>query len=207
MKKTLINVIPWATIIALIIFLAETCNRYKTCESCYEYSTQHIQQEDNNNEDYTLKFNCSEKNNFQPIHLDLVHSFGLLGLMKIDNNSTLTKMQIRLKEIGKCRKYSIVQGSVKYLNPNTTDSIIKNKTHHITIKLRLNNNDRIEEETVILPKDIISIKNEDLIDIHIDAEDLNIPTFEKIINDIVIHKPLTHFGDQQCNSKIIGGVN
>ncbi|MBG6132479.1 hypothetical protein IWQ47_003549 [Aquimarina sp. EL_43] len=206
MKKILIKTIPWATIIALIVFLAETCNRVKTCcEICYEYSDQHIKHKDNN-EDYMLKFNCSEKTNFQPIHLDLVHSFGLLGLMEIDNNSTLKKMHIRLKEIGKCEKYSIVQGSIKYLN-HTVDSITKNKTHHITVKLRMNNSDRVKEDIVKLPKSIISIKNEDLIDIHLDAKDLNIPTFEEIINGIVIHKPLTHFGDQQCNSRIIGGAN
>ena len=206
MKKTLIKAIPWATIIVLIVFLAKTCNRIKIrCESCYKYSDQHIQDNDNN-EDYTLKFNCSEKVKFQPLHLDLVHSFGLLGLMEIDNNSTLTKMCIRLKEIGGCKKYSIVQGSVKYLN-HTIDSITKNKTHHITVKLRMNNSDRIEEDIVMFPKDNISIKNEDLISIHLDAKELNIPTFEEIVNGIIINKPLTHFGDQQCNSRIIGGVN
>ncbi len=212
MKQKLIQGIPWAIILALISFIINQCNR-DTCENCYSnQETTSFGQEKESNEDFTLTFDCSEKKNFQPVHLDLVNRFGILSLMKIENDSVLGEIKIRLKEINGCKKYSIVPGSLKYLkSKNITHPIDGRKIqHHISLGIEKNNGNRVIEESFKLQHPVI-IKEKQLLDIHLVPDStLNIPSSELEFTDGIltgILRPTTHFGNQQCISEITDDSN
>ncbi|WP_271765099.1 hypothetical protein [Aquimarina algiphila] len=163
-------------------------------------------------EDYTLTFDFSKKEKFQPVHLDLVNDFGILAKIKLENDSILKKIDIRLREVKNMKKYSL--GKAEYLPSSIIDSSTQKKVHHLTIKLVPNIGNREKQVIAKLPNTNIVFRNNEIIDIHIDAEDLGFHKTELIFeNDILtqtkkhILRDTTHFGDQQCISQIIGTLN
>lgn len=56
--------------------------------------------------DLSLKFDCSSEE-FQPLHLDLINSFGVFGKPKMQENNTSMEIELILIEVGTCKRYAI----------------------------------------------------------------------------------------------------
>ena len=55
---------------------------------------------------YYLNFDCNNQKDYQPLHLDLANGFGILGKIKVSND-TITAMYLKIKESGNCKRYRI----------------------------------------------------------------------------------------------------
>ena len=212
LKKT-IKKIRFFFIITSVFILITSCvtsNETKNMGGTYNVKTTESRKQSTvkNDEDLILTFNFSKINKFQPIHLDLINGFGILAKMELENGSILKKMHVRLREISSNEKYSL--GKVEYLQSIIIDSVTQKKVHNLTIELVQNMGERKKQVIAKLPNTNIIFKENEIIDIHIDAEALGIQKTELIFeNNILtkIKKDSTHFGDQQCMSRIINVSN
>ena len=84
-------------------------------------------------EDLNLKFDCSDEIHFQPLHLDLVNDFGILGRIALTDSGTVKILNLKLKEVGSCKEYSLE--NVKYLGSRDFPSNKKLKIHDLQIEI------------------------------------------------------------------------
>jgi len=131
-----------------------------------------------NDENLNLKFNISDSS-YQPLHLDLVNSMGILASPTLNEDSKLS-LKFRLKEAKNCENYTFISSRYiglcvdKITNPKDSTKIIKTvETHHIEFIINKNKSDtRLVSQDL---KDSFVIKKGQNIDVHIISDDTNFP--------------------------------
>lgn len=188
-----------AALLLLVIFLV-----YRNCEnskSCTETSSA-IDNQDK--EDLDLKFDCTDEIHFQPLHLDLVNDFGILGRITMADSGTVKMLNIKLKEVGSCKQYSL--DSVKYLGSRFFPSNKSLKIHDLQVEI----NKSFSGERKIYGEitDNFKIQENDRFDIHIKSDNIGIPQARISIDPvtggiIIIPDPTTYFGNNICTTRVI----
>jgi hypothetical protein len=96
MKNILIILLLLATIILSYFLLKDDCDSCKR-----ELNSSQIVKDDF---DLTLKFDC-KINKYQPLHLDMLNSYGIMARPTIINDSV--KLEFMIQEVGTCKRYYI----------------------------------------------------------------------------------------------------
>ncbi|WP_323788579.1 hypothetical protein [Psychroserpens sp.] len=139
-----------------------------------------------------LKFDCLEKVDDQPVHLDLKHGLGIIS--KIDATSTnINSMHFYIMEVEGKDRYDLE--NAKYENTTKDDKGVQ--THHFRVTINTGSKENKPVEVSLSALNKMMTKG-DIIDIHIDSNDPNLqskPHTEKAM--------VTKFGNQFCKSIVI----
>lgn len=152
-------------------------------------------------ENIDLYFNIKQQDKFQNLHLDLKNSFGILGKLKIDTNTSIVqKFEVRLKEVGKCERYTI-SNAVYNSPPRMSNGKL---FHDIIIFIKDRQDDEPSNNTVLVNNlSALKLGENEYLDIHFNSTSPDIPTKVDEDGKLLIGDPLVDFGDRWCKSKII----
>jgi|GEM_PF-3004670 len=141
--------------------------------------------------DLSLKFDCSSEE-FQPLHLDLINSFGIFGKPKMQQNSTKMDIELIIIEVGTCKRYAIDSAVM-----NEEDS----RSNEITIDFVI---DEYTEQLKAKKSITIPVEVGRIIDMHILSP--KFPELEsKKTDSLIAQDDFVYYPPRICKAKIING--
>lgn len=192
------------TLSALMIVLLNSCykKKYEKCKNeltlCENINCSPV----NTNKDLSLnldlRYDCSKRNHYQPMHLDIKNRFGIFAKMHIDTIAgTIDSISLKIKNAN-CKKL--------YINKVTLMKKREDRKFH-DLKVEI---DTIKQERIKIPYVLNLNKTEfnlnDIFDIHINPKGGIYGTatdLKEIDGFLTVNETLTTFGTEFCKTIMV----
>ncbi|TSE10618.1 hypothetical protein [Aquimarina algiphila] len=159
MSKTLLKIIIIILVFSTFLLGRNLYIKSNLCESC-KFKNKKPQRIPDGY-DLSLKIDCTDQDNYQPFHFDIVNSFGIVGKIEMENDSIIESIDFKILDVADCDRFYIK--NIEYNQSNGA-------SHHIKFTINNRNNECGIVDNILNRRIPIEIGHEFNIDITSDND-------------------------------------